>query len=136
MNFKVIQPGQEPYRKYDSDAGYDLKCRMDTAIYPESPTKIPTGVCVEIPWGYVGLIRARSSSSLKGLAIHGTIDSDYRGEIYLIANNMSGEMIRVKQGERIAQLVVVPCLIEPIEIVDELPETERGSGGFGSTGQI
>jgi dUTP pyrophosphatase len=90
---------------------------------------------VEIPPGYAGLIRARSSSTIKGLEIHGTIDSDYRGEIFLLCNNASNNPIQIKQYERIAQLVVVPCLIRDIELVEELTETERGCNGFGSTGK-
>jgi dUTP pyrophosphatase len=90
---------------------------------------------VEIPWGYAGLIRARSSSTLKGLDIHGTIDSGYRGEIFLLTNNLTDSPIEIKAGERIAQLVVVPCLVETIELVDELPDSQRGIGGFGSTGR-
>jgi len=140
MKFKVMEQGCEPYRKYDTDAGYDLKAKYEEWVYNAKPSKIATGVCVEIPWGYVGLIKARSSASLKGLDIAGVVDAGYRGEIFLIVNNNNNQgncnPIRVERGERIAQLIVVPCLIEPIEIVDELPETERGAGGFGSTGAI
>lgn len=135
MRFIVLEPGMEPYRKHTDDAGYDLKSRINVNVFPGKTEKIPAGVIAEIPRNYAGLIRARSSSTLKGLDIHGTIDSGYRGEVYLLTNNLTDSPIEIKAGERIAQLVVVPCLVEPIETVDELPESQRGTEGFGSTGQ-
>ena len=135
MRFIVLEPGMEPYRKHTDDAGYDLKSRINVNVFPGKTEKIPAGLVVEIPWGYAGLIRARSSSTLKGLDIHGTIDSGYRGEIFLLTNNLTDSPIEIKAGERIAQLVVVPCLAETIELVDELPDSQRGIGGFGSTGR-
>lgn len=135
MRFIVLEPGMEPCRKHTDDAGYDLKSRINVNVFPGKTEKIPAGLVVEIPWGYGGLIRARSSSTLKGLDIHGTIDSGYRGEIFLLTNNLTDSPIEIKAGERIAQLVVVPCLVETIELVDELPDSQRGIGGFGSTGR-
>ena len=136
MIFKVLEAGMEPYRKYDTDAGYDLKARQDVLIMPGQTARFGSGVCVEIPPNYVGDIRPRSSMSQRGLIVPlGTIDHGYTGEIGLIVINASNQSQRIVKGERIAQLVVVPCLIEPIEIVDELPESERGADGFGSTGK-
>ena len=135
MRFIVLEPGMEPYRKHTDDAGYDLKSRINVNVFPGKTEKIPAGLVVEIPWGYAGLIRARSSGTLKGLDIHGTIDSGYRGEIFLLTNNLTDSPIEIKAGERIAQLVVVPCLVETIELIDELPDSQRGIGGFGSTGR-
>ena len=136
MKFKVLEEGCEPYRKYNTDAGYDLKARESVLIFPGGTAKFGSGVCVEIPAGHVGDIRPRSSMSQRGLIIPiGTIDHGYTGEIGLIVINASEESQWVEKGERIAQLVVAPCLIEDIELVDELAETERGCSGFGSTGK-
>ena len=99
---------------------------------------VPTGVAMEIPEGFVGLVFARSSlATKKGLAPAnkvGVIDSDYRGEIMVALHNHSGESAQVRPGERIAQIVIVPHLTAQFEIADELSSTERGAGGFGSTG--
>lgn len=135
MKFKTLEPGMELYKKHSDDAGYDLKSRVNVIVFPGRTEKIPSGVAVAIPQGYAGLIRARSSSTIRGLDIHGTIDSGYHGEVYLLTNNLTDCPINIKAGERIAQLVVVPCLIEPIEQVDELPDSPRGADGFGSTGR-
>lgn len=135
MKFKTLEPGMELYKKHSDDAGYDLKSRVNVIVFPGRTEKIPSGVAVAIPQGYAGLIRARSSSTIRGIDIHGTIDSGYRGEVYLLTNNLTDCPIEIKAGERIAQLVVVPCLIEPIEQVDELPDSPRGADGFGSTGR-
>lgn len=135
MKFKTLGPGMELYKKHSDDAGYDLKSRVNVIVFPGRTEKIPSGVAVAIPQGYAGLIRARSSSTIRGIDIHGTIDSGYRGEVYLLTNNLTDCPIEIKAGERIAQLVVVPCLIEPIEQVDELPDSPRGADGFGSTGR-
>lgn len=135
MKFKTLEPGMELYKKHSDDAGYDLKSRVNVIVFPGRTEKIPSGVAVAIPQGYAGLIRARSSSTIRGLDIHGTIDSGYHGEVYLLTNNLTDCPINIKAGERIAQLVVVPCLIEPIGQVDELPDSPRGADGFGSTGR-
>ena len=100
---------------------------------------IPTGIAMEIPAGYVGLIYARSGIACKrGLAPAnkvGVIDSDYRGEILVALHNHSAETQRIERGERIAQLVITPYLAVQFAQADTLGETERGAGGFGSTGQ-
>ena len=100
---------------------------------------VSTGLSIEIPTGYVGLVYARSGLACKkGLAPAnkvGVIDSDYRGEIRVGLCNFSGEPYTVSPGERIAQLVLHPVLLLPVTEVDTLDETERGTGGFGSTGK-
>ena len=123
MRFIVLEPGMEPHKGYIDDAGYDLKSRINVNVFPGKTEKIPSGVIVEIPWSHVGLIKARSSSTIRGLDIHGVVDSGYRGEIFLLTNNLTDSPIEIKAGERIAQLVVVPCLVETIELVDELPDS-------------
>ena len=122
-------------------AGYDLySCLLEpVTIQPGETAKIPTGLAVEIPKGYAGLIFARSGlSTKKGLAPAnkvGVCDSDYRGEYIVALHNHSNQSAVVNHGERIAQLVVVPFLEVDFVEVDALSETDRGDGGFGSTGE-
>ena len=122
-------------------AGADLYNLPDNTvnIEPHSTVLIKTGVAVEIPDGYCGLIFARSGLATKrGLAPAnkvGVIDADYRGEIMVSLHNHSEIPATVEGGERVAQLVVVPFLKAEFELCDELSETIRGEGGFGSTGR-
>lgn len=122
-----------------SAAGADLYSACgDTEIMPGETKMLGTGIAVEIPSGYVGLIFARSGlASKRGLAPAnkvGVIDSDYRGEIIVALHNHSSERQTVAAGERIAQLVIVPYLYASFEEREALGQTERGIGGFGSTG--
>ncbi len=124
-----------------SAAGADLYAALDKAVVIESGQTVfvPTGVAMEIPEGFVGLVYARSGlASKKGLAPAnkvGVIDSDYRGEIMVALHNHSSEPAQVLSGERIAQIVLTPYLTAEFEVCDELSSTERGEGGFGSTGK-
>lgn len=121
-------------------AGADLYALLDSKIEikPHETVFVHTGISVEIPEGYCGLIFARSSMGAKrGLAPAnkvGVIDSDYRGEIMVALHNHSEIAQTVDQGERIAQLAIVPFLKAEFEVADELSDTTRGAGGFGSTG--
>ena len=121
-------------------AGMDVRAELGKPIVlnPGSSNLIPTGLYVEIPPGYEIQVRPRSGLAFKrGITVlnaPGTIDADYRGELGVILINTSSESQTIEPGERIAQLVISPVYqIEWVE-VDELGETERGSGGFGSTG--
>lgn len=122
-------------------AGADLYACMDEAvtINPGETAFIKTGLAMEVPVGYAGLIYARSGLACKkGLAPAnkvGVIDSDYRGEIMVALHNHSNEAVLVESGERIAQLVITPYIVAAFNQVDELEETVRGEGGFGSTGR-
>ena len=121
-------------------AGADLYAILDgtTEIAPHTTKLIHTGISVEIPEGYCGLIFARSSMGAKrGLAPAnkvGVIDADYRGEVMVALHNHSELTATVEPGERIAQLAIVPFLKAEFEVADELSDTVRGAGGFGSTG--
>ena len=121
-------------------AGADLYACLDDKeeIKPVETKLISTGIAMEIPIGYVGLIYARSGLATKrGLAPAnkvGVIDSDYRGEILIALYNQSKDIQVIENGERIAQIVFTPYLKGSFNVVDELEETERGNGGFGSTG--
>ena len=121
------------------DAGMDLVAAEDVTLKPGERAAIPTGIAVAIPEGYAGFVQARSGRSLKeGLGVAnapGLIDSGYRGEIKVIAINLNlAELIDVRRGEKIAQIVFQKIERAEVEIVDELPTSERGEGGFGSTG--
>lgn len=120
-------------------AGIDLKCGVRQKQFKSGSTEvIRTGISVAIPEGHVGILASRSGIGVKkGLSVAqgvGVIDSDYRGEVLvpLFNRNMHNELI--KFGDRIAQLLIVPVIQPEIVMVDELDETERGEGGFGSTG--
>ena len=123
-------------------AGADLYACLGVShvvFAPHETKMIPTGIAMEIPSGFVGLIYARSGIACKrGLAPAnkvGVIDSDYRGEIIVALHNHSDEERRIDEGERIAQMVITPYLAVRFEETDTLSDTERGKGGFGSTGK-
>ena len=122
-------------------AGADLYACLGepVTILPGESAFIPTGLAMEIPKGYAGLIYARSGLACKhGLAPAnkvGVVDSDYRGEFIVVLHNHSNAPQEVAHGERIAQLVVTPVLTPCFEEVDDLTDTQRSSGGFGSTGK-
>ena len=122
-------------------AGADLyACLEETVeIKPGEVFWVPTGIALEVPKGCAGLIYARSSMGVKrGLAPAnkvGVIDSDYRGEIRVVLLNHSSQVQTVAPGERIAQLIITPVLTPVYEEVEELSDTQRGAGGFGSTGK-
>lgn len=138
-----------PYVKINTDvsnlvrgsehaAGLDLtNAGYDTILWPKSNAAFDTGVKVAIPEGYFGLVTIRSGLAFKhGLSAHiGVIDADYRGEIRVLLFNTSESAVRIESGQRIAQLIIVPYLHCVPSEVDTLPSTERGEGGFGSTGR-
>lgn len=121
-------------------AGADLYANIDEnlVIKPHETIFVKTGIAISIPKGLVGLVFARSGLSCKrGLAPAnkvGVIDSDYRGEVMVALHNHTEEEKQIEPNERIAQIAFVPYIKGNFEIVDELPDTERGNGGFGSTG--
>ena len=121
------------------DAGMDLFASEEVTLEPGARAAIGTGIAVAIPEGFAGFVQARSGRALRdGLGVAnapGLIDSGYRGEIKVIALNLnlSGRLV-VHRGEKIAQMVFQRVEHADVEVVDELPESERGAGGFGSTG--
>ena len=125
----------------DFSAGADLYALADEPIViaPHSTVLVHTGVAMEIPVGYVGLVFARSGLATKRALAPankvGVIDSDYRGEIMVALHNHGEEPKTIENGERVAQLVLVPYLTADFDEVDELSDTVRGEGGFGSTGR-
>lgn len=136
LNEKAVIPA------YGSEyaAGADLYACLDceTEIKPQTTAVIPTGIALELPVGYAGLIYARSGlATKKGLAPAnkvGVVDCDYRGEVKVALHNHSQTVQSVAPGERIAQLVITPYVTAQFVQTDELTQTVRGAGGFGSTG--
>ena len=130
-----------PEYKTSGAAGADLCALLDAplTIPAGRSAMVPTGLFFEIPEGYEVQVRPRSGLAAKNgitvLNTPGTIDSDYRGEIKVILINLGGEDFIVNNGDRIAQIVAAPVTTGIFELVDSLDETERGSGGFGSTGK-
>ena len=132
-----------PQRMTAQSAGYDLSACLEDPLTIEAgqTAKVPTGIAVQLTAdsGYVLLAYARSSLASKhGLApanCVGVIDLDYRGEIFIALHNSSDKPYTITDGERIAQLVVTPVITPEVTESDELSDTERGSGGFGSTGR-
>lgn len=138
---RVLDPDL-PLPRYASpgDAGLDLFAAEETSLSPGERTAVPTGIAVAIPEGFAGFVHARSGRSLKeGLALAnapGLIDSGYRGEIKVIVVNLDRTSpIDIKRGDKIAQLVIQRVENAKLVVVEELPESERGEGGFGSTGR-
>ena len=124
----------------DDDAGADLRATTTVTLAPGERALVPTGIAVAIPTGHAGFLHPRSGLAARlGLSIintPGTIDAGYRGEIKVpLINHDRDETIVVRRGDRIAQLVVQPVTRVVFDVVDELPDSTRGAGGFGSTGR-
>lgn len=128
-----------PGRAHPSDAGVDLYAAAAVVLGPGDRVTVPTGVAVAIPEGHAGLVAPRSGLARRyGLGIvnaPGVVDAGYRGEIRVLLVNHGAEAISLERGERIAQLVVVPVSALEMVEVEELPPSERGARGFGSTGR-
>ena len=125
----------KPTRAHTYDAGLDLYAIEDGYIRCNQSRTFDTGVHVEIPEGYVGFIKSKSGLMVNhGIVTDGTIDAHYTGSIKVCLFNQGGSKYEVKAGDKIAQLVIVPCLLPELEVVDSLEDTDRGDAGFGSTG--
>jgi len=137
---KLNDNAKVPYRATSGSAGADLCACLesDVIIAPREHRLIPTGIAVEIPEGYGGFMFARSSLGKQGVGLAnsvGVIDSDYRGEMGMLLINHSDVPFTVCNGDRIAQLVIMPVYAAEFICDDELSGTARGEGGFGSTGK-
>lgn len=143
MNLRVrrLDPqAQLPSRAHPDDAGFDLHAVEDVELAPGRRAKVRTGIAVELPPGCAGWVVPRSGLAARhGIALvnaPGLIDAGYRGEVaVLLLNTDATESFEVRAGMRVAQLVVAPVSTPAVEEVDELSETVRGSGGFGSSGR-
>lgn len=143
MKIKIINQSKHALPEYKTElsAGVDLTANLDESVVikPLERLLIPTGLYLELPAGYEAQVRPRSGLALKhGLSVlnsPGTIDADYRGEIRVILINLSNEEFVINDGERIAQMVIAKHETAVWELTESLGETERGAGGFGSTGK-
>ena len=126
-----------PYKAYETDLGFDLRSISQVSLDPGAWTLVCTGVAIGFPKGYGGIIKDRSSvASNRGMFVHaGVIDNDYIGEIKILMYNGSSKLQHINRGEKIAQLVLTPVVQCDILEVDDLEDTERSDGGFGSTGE-
>ncbi|NKX54883.1 dUTP diphosphatase [Arthrobacter mobilis] len=140
VQLKMLDDGLEPPAyAHPGDAGADLRTRIDFRLGPGERILVPTGVSLALPHGYVALIHPRSGLATKhGLTIvnaPGTVDAGYRGEIAVtLLNTDSSETLTFKRGDRIAQMVIQRVETAAFELVQDLPDSVRGEGGFGSTG--
>lgn len=139
MRVKIEEGGYMPQRSHPDDAGADLRSPIDTVVPSHGRTLIDTKVALEIPVGYVGFIKSRSGMMCKHGIIsgEGVIDSSYRGTITVLLENHSPYDYMIKKGDRISQIVILPCLLAKFEQAPMLDDglTGRGSGGFGSSGK-
>lgn len=129
-----------PSYKKSGDAGFDLHVVVDVAVPPGETALLPTGLAVAIPDGFEIQVRLRSGAALRTPLIipnaPATIDSGYRGELGIIVRNIGPEEFIVRKGERIAQGILAPVACARFEVVENLPESERGGDGYGSTGNV
>lgn len=135
MKIKLDPGAIMPERAHKADAGLDLFSPIETWINPGCHAIIETGIHVQIPYGFVGLLTSKSGLMAKHMITSsGTIDSGYTNSIKAVLFNHGHEIFHVEVGMKITQLVIMPCLMPNLDIVDSFPETERGENGFGSTG--
>lgn len=142
MKIKVVNKSKHPLPHYATaqSAGMDLRANLDESVIlkPLERTLVKTGIFMELPAGYEAQVRPRSGLAFKkGVTVlntPGTIDADYRGEVGVILVNLSNEDFVIEDGERVAQIVIAKHEQSSWDEVEELIETERGAGGFGSTG--
>lgn len=132
----VIDPGAIlPTRAHKDDAGLDLYATKDAVIFRDGSEIFDTGVHVAIPQGYVGFLKSKSGLNVNnGIQSSGVIDAGYTGSICVKLYNHSHRMVRIKRGQKISQLVILPIITPELELVDDLEDTERGNNGFGSSG--
>jgi len=143
MEIKIVNKSNHPLPTYgtEASAGVDLRANISESITlkPLERTLVKTGLFIELPIGYEAQVRPRSGLAYKNgvtvLNTPGTIDADYRGEIGVILVNLSSEEFTIENGERVAQLVIAKHEQAEWKLVEELSDTERGAGGFGSTGK-
>ena len=142
MKIKIVNRSKHELPKYETQAsaGMDIRANLEepVVLQPLQRVLVPTGLYIEVPVGYEAQIRPRSGLALKnGISVlnsPGTIDADYRGEVRVILVNLSQESFEIKDGDRIAQMVIAAHVQAQPEEVEVLSETQRGAGGFGHTG--
>ena len=137
MKVKLDDGAYMPTRAHSTDAGLDLYAPCLAVIPPDGSVCIDTMVHVAIPEGFVGMIKSKSGLNVKnGITSEGVIDCGYTGSMVVKLYNHGKETVTIKRGQKISQLVIMPIITPELELVDDLEETERGNGGFGSTGDF
>ncbi len=131
-----LDEGAKITRAHDTDAGLDLYAMEDAVIPMFGCVKLNTGCHVAIPKNHVGLITSKSSLMAEGITSRGTIDHGYTGSIHAVLYNHNNRPYRIKKGQKITQLVILPIITPKPVLVDSLEETERGANGFGSSGKF
>ena len=139
----IINNSSNPLPAYETEgsSGMDLRADLQEPVNlaPMQRALIPTGLFIELPFGYEAQVRPRSGLAIKHgitcLNSPGTVDSDYRGELKVILINLSGEAFTIQHGERIAQMIIQPVIKAELTVVNVLNESKRGTGGFGHTGK-
>lgn len=134
----MLDPGAKmPTRAHDADAGYDLYSREDAVIFPNASGEFDTGVHMAIPHGFCGVLISKSGLNMKhSVQSDGLIDSDYTGSICVKLYNHGAKSVEIKKGQKISQIVILPIITPELDEVDRMEDTERGNGGFGSTGKF
>jgi dUTP pyrophosphatase len=140
LEIRLLHPDAvPPARMRGGDAGYDLRATERVSIPQDGRRLVGTGVAIALPPGVAGLVTPRSGLAIEhGLTLlnaPGLIDPNYRGEIKVILHNTSERRYTVEVGDRVAQLLLVPYCAPDLEVTDELPDSERGGSGFGSSGR-
>lgn len=136
MKIKLDPGAYMPERAHSADAGYDLRSPIKCRLYAGEAVVIDTGVHVEIPVGYAGMLKSKSGLNVKhDIVGEGVIDSGYTGSIRVKLYNHGSESYMIEVGDKISQLVILPIIMPELELVEELEETDRGNNGFGSTGR-
>ncbi len=132
-------PLELPGYQTDGAAGLDLRADEDCVLAPGERRLVPTGIALELPPGHEGQVRPRSGLAVRhGIGMvnaPGTVDADFRGEVGVALVNLGQQPFSIRRGDRIAQLVVAPVVRVEVTLAEELTETGRGAGGFGSTGR-
>lgn len=139
MKIKIFveDGGSVPLKAHDTDAGYDFFAPKDFNIKPYESKDVGTKVHMLIPAGYTGFVKTKSGHDRRGLHYEGVVDAGYTGEIRINIHNSKGEYVYFSKGDKIGQLVILAnpmTELEEVDSVESLGETERGAGGFGSTG--
>lgn len=136
MKIKLDKGAFIPVRAHGTDAGADLRSPIDTVVPAMGSRVIDTGVHIQLPHGYVGMLKSRSGLNVKyGITSECVIDEGYTGKIMVKLYNHSNYPYTVMRGDKITQLVIVPCEYVDFEVVDKLDDSERGDNGYGSTGR-
>lgn len=136
MKIKLDEGAFVPVRAHETDAGADLRSPVDVLVPARHSRIIDTGVHIQLPHGYVGMLKSKSGMNVKhGITSEGVIDEGYTGPIKAKLYNHSDKPYDIARGDKITQLVILPCEYVHFDLVDDLEDSERGGNGFGSTGK-